>query len=309
MKQQLKFALALVCALVVAARAAEPEDSLPSARDLYAAAAYEDALGVLNRLRAGNHRGDEIRTIDQYRAFCLLALGRTADAEQAIEAVVVADPFYQPSDADVSPRIRTAFADVRRRVLPSIVQDRYAAAKAAYDHKDYATAESGFKLVLAMLSDPDLASAGNQAALSDIRTLSTGFRDLAATAKIPAPLPSVPTPEPVAPAPPVASRAPAPPRIFGPDDANVTPPTIVRQNLPPFQYQLPVPPQPGSIEIVIDEHGAVESAVMRKSIFPRYDAQLLEAAKSWAYKPATFNGFQVKYRKVVNISVTVSTTR
>jgi len=303
-----QIALAMVCALVVAAAAAPAEDSLPSARDLYAAAAYEDALSVLNRLRATEHPGEDIRTINQYRAFCLLALGRTADAEQAIEAVVASDPFYLPSDAEVSPRIRTAFADVRRRTFPSIVQDRYAAAKAAYDKKDYVAAEAGFKLVLTMLADPDLASA-NQAALSDIRTLATGFRDLSATAAIPPPLPSVPTPEPVAPAPPVAARAPATPQIFGPDDANVTPPTVVKQNLPPFTYQLPVPPSPGSIEIVIDEHGGVESAVIRKSIFPRYDAQLVEAAKGWAYKPATFNGFQVKYRKVVNISVNVSPTR
>jgi len=298
----------MVCTIVAAAAAAPPEDSLPSARDLYAAAAYEDALGVLNRLRAGDHPGEDIRTINQYRAFCLLALGRTADAEQAIEAVVASDPFYLPSDAEVSPRIRSAFADVRRRTLPSIVQDRYAAAKAAYDKKDYVAAEAGFKLVLTMLADPDLASA-NQAALSDIRTLATGFRDLSATAAVPPPLPSVPTPEPVAPAPPVAARAPAAPQIFGPDDANVMPPVVINQKLPPFTYQLPVPPAPGSIEIVIDEHGAVESAVIRKSIFPRYDAQLVEAAKSWAYKPATFNGFQVKYRKVVNITVNVATTR
>src|SRR5439155_1848294 len=103
--------------------------------------------------------GEEVRSIDSYRAFCLLALGRNGDAEQAIESVVMADPFYQPSDADVSPRVRTAFKDVRHRVLPTVVQDRYTIAKAAYDRKEFAVAEKGFKQVLDVLADPEVSTA------------------------------------------------------------------------------------------------------------------------------------------------------
>ena len=117
----------------VPAAAAPSDDTLAAARDLYASAAYEDALAVLNRLRAPDGRPDEGRAIDQYRAFCLLALGRNAEAERAIEAVVAAEPMYHPSDADVSPRVRSAFSDVRRRMLPNIIQQKYAVAKAAYD--------------------------------------------------------------------------------------------------------------------------------------------------------------------------------
>jgi hypothetical protein len=47
----------------------------------------------------------------------------------------------------------------------------------------------------------------------------------------------------------------------------------------------------------------VESAMMRKSIFPRYDAQVIEATRTWQYQPALLNGVPVKYRKAVNISV------
>jgi TonB family protein len=301
MKRSMIACAMFVLAVVAPVRAAD--DSLPTlseARDLYSAASYEDALGVLNQLRAGDHHGDEARAIDQYRAFCLLALGRTADAEQAIEAVVAADPFYQPSDADVSPRVRTAFKDVRRRMLPGIVQDRYAGAKAAFDRKDFAEAAAGFKQVLDVLADPEVGAAANQPPLADIRTLATGFQELSASAAAPPPLPVVVT---AAVAPPPQPRVPAAPQIYGPDDVNVLPPTIIKQVLPAFEFQMLVPPSPGTVEIVIDERGTVQSAVMRKSIFPRYDAQVIEATRTWQYQPALLNGVPVKYRKAVNISV------
>src|SRR5204862_4705323 len=123
----------LAMAILATGRAAGAQESLMAARDLYTAAAYEDALALLNRLRASAHRADDSRYIEQYRAFCLLALGRTTDAERAIEAVVTAAPQYRPSESDASPRVRLAFRDVRRRMLPDIIQQRYAEAKGAYD--------------------------------------------------------------------------------------------------------------------------------------------------------------------------------
>ena len=247
-------------------------------------------------MRTTDHHGDEVRTIDQYRAFCLLALGRTADAEQAIEAVVSADPFYQPSDADVSPRVRAAFTDVRRRILPDIVQERYARAKAAFDRKDFPEASAGFKQVLDVLSDPDVGTAAGQPPLADIRMLATGFHDLSAKAAAAARrCPPVVTAA-VAPAPP-QTRMPAVPQIYGPDDTGVVPPAIIRQVLPAFEFQTLVPPSSGSVEIVIDERGTVESAMMRMSIFPRYDAQVIEATKNWQYQPATLNGDPVKHAR------------
>src|SRR5205807_2368275 len=89
-----------------------PRRKAGAARGLYASAAYDEALALLNRMHASERPAAEARVIEQYRAFCLLALGRAADAERAIEAVVTAEPSYHPSDNDVSPRIRNAFADV-----------------------------------------------------------------------------------------------------------------------------------------------------------------------------------------------------
>src|ERR1700688_2847198 len=168
--------LVTACAMVVATSvAAAGQDSLSTARDLYSGAAYEDALVLLNHLRANGPRSDEIPKIDEYRAFCLLALGRAADAEQAIEAVVAAEPSYQPSGSEVSPRVRSAFSDVRRRVLPALVQGRYATAKAAFDRRDFVQAAAGFRQVLDVLGAPDVASTAGQPPLSDLETLATGL--------------------------------------------------------------------------------------------------------------------------------------
>ena len=129
-------ALAGAHVVLSAAGASAQEGDLAAARELYASASYDDALAVLNRLRSADHPANQSRAIEQYRAFCLLALGRAADAQQAIEAVVAAEPSYQPNESDVSPRVRTAFADVRRRMLPAIIQQKYALAKTAFDRKD-----------------------------------------------------------------------------------------------------------------------------------------------------------------------------
>lgn len=234
----MKYWLDVVLALLVASLVSIPlraADSLSAARDLYAAAEYEDALAVLNRLQPGAHEPVERRTIEQYRAYCLLALGRPADADRAIAAMVMATPLYQPSGADVSPRVRSAFTDVRRRMLPEIIQEQYAAAKVAFDRRNFSAAAAVFTEVVEAMADPDVADLVKQPPLSDLRVLATGFRDLSVSAATPAPLPAH-APEPSAP--PVVAKPPvtavAPPRTYAATDARVAPPVAVRQTLPPF---------------------------------------------------------------------------
>src|SRR5258708_20854082 len=95
------FVAALVAGSILAATQARAQDAdLSKARDLYASAAYDDALTMLNRLRSAEHPANQSRAIEQYRAFCLLALGRPADAEQAIDAVVPAEPSHPPGASD-----------------------------------------------------------------------------------------------------------------------------------------------------------------------------------------------------------------
>ena len=55
--------------------------------------------------------------------------------------------------------------------------------------------------------------------------------------------------------------------------------------------------------MVIDEFGAVESAIMTASVTQTYDLMVLTATKTWRYKPATVNGAPVKFRKTVQITI------
>ena len=59
-------ALWIATTIVLAvARHTVAQDSINAARDLYTAAAYEDALALLDRLRAAAHRADDSRFIDR----------------------------------------------------------------------------------------------------------------------------------------------------------------------------------------------------------------------------------------------------
>ena len=159
------------------------------------------------------------------------------------------------------------------------------------DRKEFAAASIGFKEVLTMLADPDLAGAANQSPLADIKTLAAGFRILAANAAAPPPPPVVVAAPP--PLPPVPARA-DPNRIYGVSDSNVVPPVVVRQELPPFPTVVTSAMQ-GSMDVVIDETGGVMASSMRSPVSPLYDSHALAAARTWRYRPAMLNGAPVKY--------------
>jgi len=289
----------LAAAILLSPIALFAQDSLSAARELYASAAYEDALAVLSRLNAAGLRPDDGRTADQYRALCLLALGKNAEAQQAIEAVVWGQPLYRPSDGEVSPRVRAAFSEVRQRVLPGLVQQKYAQYKVAFDRKDYQTASTGFNELLTLYADPDLANAAGKSPLSDLRVLIGGFYELSLQATAPPPA----APEPSAPVrTAAASQTPDLPKLYSSADNNVVPPVTLRQQLPPYPGQVNRP-MVGAVEVVIDETGNVVQAIMRAGVTPAYDRQVVSAAQNWRFRPATINGAPVKYRKLVQVVV------
>jgi hypothetical protein len=291
--------LATACFIIAAAAplVAQERDTrdnpLAAARDLYASARYDEALAVLNGMRPEDTVPDR-KSIEQYRSLCLLALGRGTEAETAIAAVVTVDPLFQPTESDASPRVRAAFSDVRQRLLPDIATSRYAAAKAAFDRKEFAAAEQQFRTLVTLLDDPQMAGR-----LGDMRTLAAGFIDLAKAAAAPPPEPK-PAPKPEPPPPP-----PAPVRdVYTSEDKDVVPPVALRQELPRVQPSVTAQARDrGLLELVIDEQGRVSALTLRSPIHPLYDGLLLASARDWRYQPATRNGQPVKFRKMIQITV------
>jgi TonB family protein len=301
MKSRILVTASMVVALAAPAHAQlrdGRENPLSAARDLYASARYDEALAVLNGLQPTNDGGSDRKSIEQYRSLCLLALGRGTEAESAIAAVVNADPLFMPGEAEASPRVRAAFADVRQKLLPEIASLRYAAAKSAYDRKEYASAEQQFRELLTLLNDPVM---GNR--LTDLRTLAVGFVDLSAAAAAPPPEPRKAEPAP-APAPPVERAEPQPARIWTGEEPGVVAPVALRQEVPRVPNAIAAQTrQRGLLEVVIDEQGRVSALNVRLSLHPMYDPLLLAAAREWRYKPATVNGVPVKFKKIIQVSV------
>jgi TonB family protein len=286
-----------VAAFVLGAAVSVHAQSLVAARDLYASAEYTDALSMLDSLSVREHSQEDRRTIELYRTLCFLAVGRRADADRAIEALVTHDPLFRPAADEIPPRMRSAFTETRKRLLPSILQHKYAEAKTAFDRGEFVSAVEGFKQVLDGLADPDMAPASAQLPLSDLRTLAVGFHELSVKAAMPPPAP--PAPDPSAAAPPAA-------RIYGIGEPGVVAPITIVQRVPPFRGKV-LKEGVGILEVIIDETGGVESARMRVSLNGAYDKLVLDAAKTWQYQPASFNGVPVRFRKLVQVSLVPGT--
>ncbi len=328
-----------VVAVLVAAvwgMQAGAQTPLAAAKESYAAADYDHCLRLLdsvppsleNRVDAG-----------EYRALCLMALRREDDAVKVVEALVRQEPLYQPSPSS-PPRLKGLVLNVKRAVLPELLQESYAAAKISFDARRYEEAASGFRAVVALIDDPGL-NEQRSPLLRDIKTISSGFIDVieasrivdASVAAAPA-VASDPPPTdapPVVPAPPVAP-SPAPPaavivpppisatatdgpprpgvtrgRVFTALDPDVTAPLTLDQTLPPWRTVpgvTAVAPYPvGRLEIIINETGAVESATLLKPTYREYDDRLLRAARKWQYTPAKRGGQPVKFGKVIEITL------
>ena len=316
---------AIICLLSGSAIFANQEPQAPAAganplaraKELYLSADYDQALSILEGI-LGEGSPASAAEAAQYRIFCLLALDRGDDAKKAIEGLIASDPFFRLSD-QASPRIRTIFQDTRKAMLPGLVQRRYAEAKAAFDKKDPQAAKQ-FDQVLTLLEDPDLKLTP---ALTDLRTVATGFRDLAKMAAVPpaAPAPVAVAPPPPAAAPVAATPAPAPASqttSAPPPDGSPNSPISVRSQdsiTPPVPIFQPLPQWvpttlvdragafSGTLVVTIDERGNVSAAEIRRSIHPQYDAELLRIAKTWRFKPAMRNGAPTTFEKVVEIQL------
>lgn len=280
--------------LLLSSASAAAQDSLDPVRSLYASAEYEEALAAIGNLKSNVDLAGVVE-IDRYRALCLIALGRSAEADRAIETTVTLDPLYQPAAADASPRVRAAFAAVRQRVLPTVVRSLYASAKAAYDRKAFAEAANGLDKTVRVID-----SLEGHPELGDLRMLASGFLDLskAAIAKPLVPTSPAPTLDQVSPRrveAPVALKPASPPPF-----SHVV---AKRQDLPPLPFSLAATKgvYRGTLELEINEAGNVVGARVLQSVHVLYDPLLLAAARDWQYVPARIDGRPMAVRKRVEV--------
>jgi TonB family protein len=306
------------------AHAAAQQDSIAAARELYTTAGYEEALSMLDRLRSAKPPNDEALAIEQYRAFSLFALGRSAEAEQAVEAIVAIDPAWELADSEAPPRIVGLFTSVRERALPNVLRQRFTAAKGLYNEKKHDEAIEAFSSVLLLMEQPSIAKV-EKAELTDLKTMVSGFQELAkaaaeqaktaarqakaaeekaakdAAAATPAPTQSTQSTGAGTPADAASSRA-KPAASVEP----VLPPSIITQQIPrPMGMAVPLSGESIVVlDVLVDELGRVERATIRRSANRIYEAQLLAAARGWRYTPATQAGKPVKYVKTLEITLT-----
>ena len=130
------------------------DEGFDRAKSLYASAAYDEALVVLNQLSATPTLDDPL-SIGAYRVYCLLALNRESEARALIDRILHQSPLFVPSANEASPHIQTIFREVRRATLPIIARERYSEAKTAFDRKDPLTMRQ-FDDLLTLLQDSDL---------------------------------------------------------------------------------------------------------------------------------------------------------
>lgn len=306
-------------------------DTLMKAKALYADASYDEALTVL--------KSSDAAEAHQYRALCLIALGRTQEAERALEAFINAAPTYAIDAADLPPRMVAMYTQTRRRIIPSVVKRMFTEARADFQAKNMTGARDKFEKILTLTQDPAMA---NSADAVDLQLLVASYIDIVknsaptpvqanapvivGTFAAPAPIASgssnVTATSPassgartaVLPASATTSTAmattPATAMTSSPGAAmpaaatrQVVPASTIRQNFPAFTTTGSARPMSGAVRLTIGADGKVSKAVMEIPIEPRYDARVLAAARGWLYKPATLGGEPIQSEKVVHINI------
>jgi hypothetical protein len=311
----------LLAGLLAVATPAMADDRLTEALRLYDDAMYTRALEVLDQMSTA----EPSARVHQYRALCLIALGRQDAAERAMADLVAADPFFALDAEAASPRVAAQFATVRRRLLPPLVRRGFADATAQYREGATARARQRFDEVLRLLDDPSLK--GDQS-LADLALVASAFVELtrAQTPPPPPPLAVINRALVVAPAPPVlpaasldlepappaapssvaVASAPGPMRVTASEPAAFEPAVAVVRPLPKW-----TPPDAhaarrafaGAIALELDARGRVVSAATKKVIHPAYDPVVLAAARDWVFQPARQRGRPVKSEVTVEIEL------
>jgi hypothetical protein len=265
------------------------DSPLADAKALYASASYEAALEALE----GADAGASVSEVLEYRALCLLALGRTADAQRVTEALVTQSPMLVPSFEEFPPRFVSLVTDTRRKLLPQLARELFSNGRDQFHADKKSEATRQFEQVLVLANDPVLRDAADGA---DLRTLAMGYLDLLRA-----------KPQPALTAPPaVAAATPAPTAARPPvRNGGVVQAVAIRQTLPPWNVRTATTggELKGALRVLIGVDGRVKTAKVITPTHPAYDSQVLAATRDWLYAPATLDGQAVESERLIDIRV------
>jgi TonB family protein len=311
------FLLAFLCCMCApgfatpVAQEAEAAATAGDVRRLYESADYEQAMRIVDALLAkGPLAADEQRLLQRYRALCLLAFGKTGEAEATIETLLRGDPLFAP-DGDMPPRLTAMVNEARGRMARSLVTETYQRGRDRLKSGETAAARTDMTTVVAMIDDPTL-QLGDDPFFAQLRLLADGFRALSASPTQDAMRESTrpATDDPGAPAESTAaSRTPVATLSLAPSPTNAgstngfVAPRAVAQPLPRFASSSGGVRREGEITVDIAADGSVTAARMTLGISPAFDASLVDAAKRWRYTPATRLGVPVPYTMRVRVVV------
>ena len=273
------------------------QEPLTKAKALYDSAAYEEALTVLGSVN--------MPEAQQYRALCMLALGRPQDATGAVELLVSSSPTFEPSAEDVPPRFVTLVSEAKKKLLPGIARKTFNEGREQFKTGDRDAALKKFDLVVTLTSSPGFKDSPDA---EDLRTLASGFIELANAsaplqARADAKTPSAAPANPPAPVPVVETPKPAEAETAQ-GASEVIQPVAVRQTIPPVPSGISGLGSPtASVKVEIGADGRVVNAAMQQPSHPLYDRLVLQAARDWLYTPALLNGRPVPSEKVVTIQL------
>ena len=299
--------ITIVVLLAFAPPLVAAEVSLDDAKKLYEAASFENALTVLGELDADAGASQDAFA---YRALCLVALGRSSEAQAVVDALVAKAPMFIPTGDDISPRFVALLNDARRRLLPDITKRLFNDAREQFRAKNQMAAREQFEQVLRLT---DVGSWGETSEADNLRTLASGFLELmnatvkpvdekpSAAAEPPASGPAAPT---LPPATSIGVPIPPSPRRVG-----LEPPVAIEQAMPKWRPTDAVTAQrrfTGAVRVRIGTDGRVTRADIEVATDPAYDKQLLEAVKSWRYRPGQRNGEAIEMEKLVTYSLRVN---
>ena len=234
------------------------------------------------------------------------------------ESLIRKEPLVRLEAADASPRLESMFSDVRKRLLPSLIRERYRVARAAVDQKSFAAAEPSLADARRMIAEAEKLGVKDEG-LSDLGVLVDGFLQLikssadqtkaeqpavvaaaAPAAMAPAPMRS---PAAVSAHAEASSAAAAIPRVYSAVDEGVSPPVVLEQRMPPMSNEMQLITRAsksrGMIDIVIDETGRVIDTSVRQSMNAAFDGMIVRESRKWKYRPAMVDGAPVLYVKTL----------